>query len=356
MDPASPTSVLSPLPSSFNTSYMTCPSSEVCVLIGGGGSEVTFDPTTGTATSPIRIDQAPPGRPGNPVYIGSPSCPSVTACTVFDTAGGVVTFDPATGTATSRDVIDGAGGGVNWLDCPSTTQCTLVNTDGAEVTFNPTAPSDARRVLIDPSGYILVADACPSVTQCTLIDSLDAEQTFNPQNPSTATPYLAHTGIDGVTSYRVHPHFAPLIAFDLLAGTLAPADAIGGAVVPAPPGMRFVAAGRALHLVVHANGVPARYRATLRRGALVIALAHTSYDLRVRISGPGLALSRTLNRRLVRQQTSALPLRVRARTANGTTRALAVTVPFQHPYAWLCAGHTPAAQPITTSQPFDCID
>lgn len=162
------------------SSSISCPASDQCTAVGGGGTEDTFNPTASSAPAPVTIDSS--GTLGDVV------CPSISQCTALDGAS-AVTFDPNAPSGLTRvsfPTFNAIG-----LSCPTTNQCTIW-AGAQEVTFDPTSSATPHRpVTIDPTlGDGTMELVCPSSSECVVEDSVSGARvfTFDPSDPVPSLP------------------------------------------------------------------------------------------------------------------------------------------------------------------------
>jgi hypothetical protein len=154
----------------------------------GIGAEVTFNPTSSSAPTPVVID---PNQ-----TLSALSCPSTSVCVAADANEDAVSFDPTKAAKTTQtDKADnGRFGATTGLACPSSAQCTAI-TDFSVPAF----PAGYQEYPFDPTtnfaplgagDQVIVANramsevACSIVNQCTIVDADGKEYTFPPlSNP-----------------------------------------------------------------------------------------------------------------------------------------------------------------------------
>jgi hypothetical protein len=158
---------------------VACPLPSQCTAVDGGGQEVTFDPQSPGAPTPVEID------PNKTVHkLGAVACPSRSQCTALDASGRAVTFDPRRRRPLGLVTIDprAKNDASSAFACPSTKQCTATGADDfTEVTFDPPSPRTPTWFTIAQAVGGLVGIACPSVTQCTGVDAQGEEVTCDPR-------------------------------------------------------------------------------------------------------------------------------------------------------------------------------
>lgn len=158
---------------------VACPLPSQCTAVDGGGQEVTFDPQSPGAPTPVEID------PNKTVHkLGAVACPSRSQCTALDASGRAVTFDPRRRRPLGVVTIDprAKNDASSAFACPSTKQCTATGADDfTEVTFDPRSPRTPTWFTIAQAVGGLVGVACPSVTQCTGVDAQGEEVTCDPR-------------------------------------------------------------------------------------------------------------------------------------------------------------------------------
>jgi hypothetical protein len=147
---------------------LACPSTSQCTA--AGFKTVTFDPSSGATKS------TGPQLDANARL----ACPSVTQCTAGWAGGGIdgaprraqeLTFDPTTATATSAGTVRLGSEFFSLLACAAVSQCSVVEGVAASVhptlqTFDPISGSAASPVDVVP----LAADmACPSTSLCVIV-------------------------------------------------------------------------------------------------------------------------------------------------------------------------------------------
>ncbi len=179
---------------------VACPSGTQCTGVDALGNEVTFDPIARSVHAPVRVDlPATCGPTPGCVPLNGIACPSVTQCTAVDESGSEVTFDPQTGTPNAVGTMVVSTRRLRAVSCPSTTQCTAVSdpfggspSPAPEYTFNPV--SGAAITSGPATDQIAASDvACPSSSQCTLTGTPIAGGVEVTLNPTTSTPNAAGT-------------------------------------------------------------------------------------------------------------------------------------------------------------------
>jgi hypothetical protein len=128
-------------------------------VVGGGGEEATFNPSSPGSPTPVTIDSS--------ASLMRLACPTTSLC-VATSPSVEVTFNPSSPGTPTPATIDSAGE-LQGLACPSATQCTAVNFLGQETTFDPSSPGTAIPAAADSSGLV-TGIACASTTQCVAVE------------------------------------------------------------------------------------------------------------------------------------------------------------------------------------------
>ncbi|MGO9900314.1 MAG: hypothetical protein ACLP0J_11600 [Solirubrobacteraceae bacterium] len=201
-----PTNALSPVTRTvpidgLSLSSVSCWSSTVCVAIDAH-DEVTFDPTK----SDPSVSQTLPIDAGQ--NLSSVACLPGTVtptCIAVDDYGQEITFDPTSPTAPTPILIDFSGS-LSAIACPSSSLCVTVDHGGHVISIDPGTPaipwplSGAVVDLTDTSA--LQSVACVSASNCVVGYSDGNWSEGNPTLPSSWTaPALIQsdvTGIDGI--------------------------------------------------------------------------------------------------------------------------------------------------------------
>jgi len=175
----------------------SCPSTSLCVGVGGAYAVITTDPTAAKPTwsTPAKID-------GPLNSLRGVSCASTSLCVAVDQSGNaVITTDPsavkpAWGAPKHLDDV-----GFDGVSCPSTSLCVAVGARDAVITTEPTAAKptwsvqDTRLQGLDAE---LGGVSCPSTSLCVAVGARDALITTG---PTAAKPsWSAGNHIDGTNS------------------------------------------------------------------------------------------------------------------------------------------------------------
>jgi hypothetical protein len=165
--------------SSYSTA-LDCPRADQCTAVGGAGKAATFTPPAGAVKAAL-ID-----RGGSLVGV---SCPSADRCTTID-AGHEFALGLGGKRARvgrPREIVGDFG--LQAVSCATSTQCTAVDwKNHSELTFDPVTRAINRAGLrpIDPAGT-LTAVACPTAAKCVAVDLQGYEVTFDPENGKVVT-------------------------------------------------------------------------------------------------------------------------------------------------------------------------
>ena len=165
---------------------VACPSASQCTAVDGSGQEVTFDPGSPGASTPVEID--PGSDPESPNSLAGVACPSAAQCTAVDQEGDEVTFDPSD---PENAAVVSIASGLSAVACPSVSQCTAI-AGGRVVTFDPASPGRDVTITVDGAG--LTALSCPATTQCTAVDDFGGIVTFDPTTSGVSWAPIAGQG------------------------------------------------------------------------------------------------------------------------------------------------------------------
>lgn len=186
---------------------VSCPSPQLCVAVGDDGANIAPAPTDRgeilTSTDPLggawqRVEV--PGTPGNLFGV---SCPSPALCVTGNALGNLLVSTGPTGPATAWPATPGGGAvQLTAAECPSVTRCVIVD-NNADVltTTNPTGGPAAwtftNLIPYTQTVGTLVSNAmwgasCPTVTFCAI--SAGDGQVFTSEDPFATTPEPARNG------------------------------------------------------------------------------------------------------------------------------------------------------------------
>jgi len=142
---------------------ISCPSSSLCVGVGGSEVVTSTDPTGGAATWEVThvngID-----RPWGV------SCAASGLCVVVDQGGNVATSTNPTGGASAWKVTNVVGNGLRAVSCPDANFCVAVDDAGDVVTSSNPAGGADKWAVLNVDDTILYGVSCPSSNLCVAVD------------------------------------------------------------------------------------------------------------------------------------------------------------------------------------------
>jgi hypothetical protein len=166
---------------------VACPSADQCTATGDQGDMMTFDPSNQTIIKDKNITQ-----PHGTLALDDVACPSTTVCVSGDGEGNMWVFDPQSGVSALSSPSSteyGNPNSFNGIACVSTSQCTGVNDVGHEYTFTPASPvpKPTKAAGVTSSSVALEGIACTSASQCIAGDGAGDTQTFDPTTGGSKT-------------------------------------------------------------------------------------------------------------------------------------------------------------------------
>jgi len=172
-------------------SSVSCPSSALCVAVDlDGNAAISADPAAATPTWGVSQIDRQESRDGHGNSLHSVSCPSVELCVAVGRGGSAsISLDPSAPSPVWSPPADIDGiGDLTSVSCPSSGLCVAVDAGGRTViTSDPGAakPSWSSPASVD-QGAVLSSVSCPSSAFCTAV-GLDGDVVVS-TDPSAATP------------------------------------------------------------------------------------------------------------------------------------------------------------------------
>jgi hypothetical protein len=154
---------------------VSCPSTELCVAVGGGDVAISTDLTGGAGAWTVTTLIPPASQhPNQPNRLQAVSCPSARLCVATDEAGNVWTSTDPTGVASAwtKANVDGSEKILSGVSCPTESLCVAVDREGGDVvtSTDPTGGAGAWTVT-EVDKYTLFDVSCSSETLCVATDS-----------------------------------------------------------------------------------------------------------------------------------------------------------------------------------------
>jgi hypothetical protein len=157
---------------SFTAHGLACPSTTLCVGVGGAAIATTMTPTNGSSWAPATVDSAAGAS------LLDVACPSTALCVAVDDQGNILTTTSPTSPSSWNSTAADPGHPLESVACASANLCVALDDRGSVATSTDPATPGSWTVAavdsgIDVFGQPLRIDAasCPSTQLCELVDS-----------------------------------------------------------------------------------------------------------------------------------------------------------------------------------------